>query len=61
MDNVIPFPNINNNPYEEHTVATVLRMCVIHTLGAGVIDQHGATHLLSVLDTIEALWDSMAE
>lgn len=58
MDNVIPFPN---KQYEQHTVAEVLRMCVIHTLGAGVIDQAGAGHLLSVLDTIEALWESMAE
>jgi len=62
MDNVIPFPRKQNNPdVETHSTADVLRMCVIRTHAEGVIDLDGMTHLLSVLDTIEALWESMAE
>jgi len=62
MDNVIPFPNKHNNPdVESHSTADVLRMCVIRTHAEGVIDLDGMTHLLSVLDTIEQLWESMTE
>ncbi len=62
MDNVIPFPNKQNNTdVETHSTADVLRMCVIRTHAEGVIDLDGMTHLLSVLDTIEALWESMTE
>jgi hypothetical protein len=62
MDNVIPFPNKHNNlDVETHSTADVLRMCVIRTHAEGVIDLDGMTHLLSVLDTIEQLWESMAE
>ena len=62
MDNVIPFPNKPVNDHvETHSTADVLRMCVIRTHAEGVIDLDGMTHLLSVLDTIEQLWESMAE
>jgi len=62
MDNVIPFPRKqNNSDVETHSTADVLRMCVIRTHAEGVIDLDGMTHLLSVLDTIEALWESMTE
>lgn len=59
MDNVIQFPNKQGDAHTIQSVADALRTCVSHSADCGVIDAHGETTLLSVLDTIEALWRDM--
>ena len=60
-DNVIPFPRKGVDEATIQSVADALRTCVIHSHDTGVIDTAGMHSLLTVLDTIEALWHNMIE